>query len=583
MPLALVSKPLLHRPIAVLAVAAAVLLPPAPSLADAEAERIEAAVSAFLQGDEAGRALIGHRDVAVVAEAEGYRVQVSDIETHLADGETAVLGDLSFRVQRQGDDYAFDQVSLPERLWGSYRLSDLEFETEELPVFEQELTWASFQLSGIWSPDPVLLKSLNLQVEDAVLETRPRPAPLLGLPEGETFEVAMGRISLELETEEKNKSDWDSTLRFVLGPLRGTLPDVAMGQALSGYDAPGFPDAFLAEIQAEQISSTLEFTGFNPETYAALGPAWDVYIDAIADLDAEAVRDARQEILSLDRLFQGLLVDWQTRGIAYEELWPGGIVYRESQEGRFVLEAPAGSDEMRMVLLGEVDGALERREGASRLYALSGDLDGGAVSSLVLSLLPFSILVEALAPTRSAIALSVDRLPFAETSSLLVAGFGYTLSSLAMGGSAEPVDLNKVAPFEYDEWFAAIDKAQTHILLERLSASGPFLWLDAMADITVDADSASGVVGLASLSLSDLDKAMRQGREYAVSVLELPEGEESTNLQVDSILTLVFATIKGLGAPKVEDGEIVYHYDLAFPADAPATLNGRPLSTLLGQ
>lgn len=579
----MILEPRLHRSIAALGVAAALWLPPVTALADGEAERIEAAITALLQGEGEGAALIPHRAVTVEEEAEGYRVLVSDIETHLADGETAVLGDVSFWVRPEGGDYAFDQVSLPDRLWGSYRLSDLELETRELPVFEQELTWKSFRLSGLWSPDLALLKALDLQIEDAVLETRPRPATRLGLPEGESFEIAMGRVSLVLETDEKNKSDWDSTLRFVLGPLQGSLPDFAMGQALSGHNEPDFPEAFLTEIQAEEVSFTFEVTGFNPRTYDALGPASDAYLDAIADLDPDEIRDSREEILSLDRLFQGLLVDWQTRGIVYEEQWPGGVVYRESQEGRFVLEAPAGSDTMQIVMLGEVDGELERREGAARLNALRGEMSGGGMLMPALSMLPFSILIEALAPTRSAISLTIDRLPFAETSALLVSGFGYTLSDLAQDGSAEPVDIDEVAPVAYDDWWEAIDKAETHIMLERLSASGPFLWLDGLADIEVDEDSASGVVGMASLTLSDLDKAMKQARAHVSGLLQLPEDDQSTTAQIDSILTLVFATIKGLGAPKVEDGAIVYHYDIELPADAPATLNGRPLSTLLGQ
>ncbi len=584
MQLALLSKPRMRRPIAALGAAATLLLlPPTPSLADTEAERIGAAVSAFLQGAEGATPWIVHRDVVVTEEVEAYRVLVSGIETRLADGQAEHLGDLSFRVQRQGEDYAFDQVRLPDRVVAGFQMSALDTEGDPLPDFDLELTWSDFALSGLWSPQLQLPIGLNLRMEDIRSRVELYDAARYGLPEGQEYVTTTGLLDLVMETEKLSGTKWDTTLRFATGPSEGHWPSADMSLAMSGVDPAGMPGGFLATSKFEEVSFTLEATGFNPRTYEQLGPAFLAYMDAIAAADAAAVVDTKRELLALDRIVEGLLLDWQTRGFSYEESWPGGLTYGGSQEGRYVLEAPDGKDDMRIVVLGEGDGTLGRRAGVLDLYGQQKETAPVEGAMLALSFLPMTMLFEALIPRSSSVSLTVDRLPLAETSALLVSAFGFTASNLAQGGGADPVDLSKIAPFEYDDWFEALDDAKTHILLERLSASGPFLWFDAQADITVDDDSASGVIGAATLVLSDLDKAMREARAQVAELLQLPEDGESASSQIDSIVLLGLAAVKGVGDPKVKDGEIVYQYIFDLPEDAPATLNGRPLSNLFGQ
>ncbi len=568
----------------VLGMAAALVLPPSLSLADDERERIEAAVVSALQGGETDTPLLAHSGVQVTAEEEGYRVRISGLETDLADGTTDILGDVSFRVQKVGDDYAFDEVSLPERLYGVLRPSELAPAEADFPDFEVDvgMSWESLSLSGLWSTELQLPIALDLKIADLLLEIERRPAPELGLMDQQSFETRIGRIDLLLETDRKGSTDWDSTLRVSVASVKGVWPDMTMGMLLAGHEQPGFPKVFLAEFASDRLSMTVEATGFNPRTYVRLTPALEGYLDALEAQDGEAVQDAREEALALDRIFEGLLITWRSRDLTYEEMWPGGLVYRESQDGRYVVEAPRGEDELRIAVIGEAEGDVKRRAGVGALYSLRNKLQGNPLSGAVLGILPFSVMAEALIPRRSSLSLVIDGVPLDETSSLLLTAFGYVATDIAQGGTATPVDLSELTPFDYQAWLAALDRAPTHIALERLSLSNAAYWLEGTADLFVDSDSASGVVGEAQLTLSDLDKAVQQVRDHVQGLFGLQQGEESVEGQLGAAIAMGVAMVKGLGEPKAEDGEIVYTYDFDVPVDQPATLNGRPLSNLFG-
>ncbi len=568
----------------VLVMAAALGLPPSLSLADDERERIEAAVVSFLQGGEGAAARVPYGDVQVTAEDESYRVRISELKAIRGDGTAELMGDVSFRVRKVADDYAFDQVVLPARIQGVLRPSDLAPVEEGLQDYELETSasWGSVTLSGLWSPELQLPIDLDLEVADFLLEVEPHPADLVGLPEQQQFQSEIGRLSLSLQTDRNSKTDWDSTLRVSLHSVASTWPDLNIGNALADHDVPGFPKAFLVETASDLLSLTVEMTGFNPRTYARLGPSLDGYLDALDLQDADAVTEAQDDILALDRIFRGLLVTWRTRALTYEEMWPGGIVYRESQDGRFVTDAPAGKDELRIAYIGELDGSAERRPGVGAFYALRDDVQGNPTASAYFAVFPFTVMLEGLIPQRSSISLVVDGLPLAETSKLLLSAFGNVAMGVAETGTAAPADRSKSAPFDIHAWLTALDRAPTRISLERLSLSGAAYWLEGTADLSVDGESTSGVVGEAELVLSDLDEAQRLLRDRVEALLGTTQGGATSEGPLGAAIAMGVTMVKGLGEPKVEDGEIVYGYDFDVPLDGPATLNGRPLSDLLG-
>ncbi len=582
----------MRRAFLALAVAAAAMLPPSLSLADEGAERIRAELVSLLglEAGEGGSPLLSQGAVAVTPEAEGYGVVLSGLRLPAAGGSYEAVGDIAFRLRRQEGDYLFDRVSLPQGFAALIDARDLAESAQEIPPVELSMQWSTLALSGRWAAELKLLTDLDLAIDDLVVNLR--------LPEtGETVEIAIEEVRETVVTDRTDPRAWSLSANMQVGRLRGRLPNLMQDPLTSPpkevFEAMGFTGDMVARLAGESLQMDLEIVGFDPQAYGLFTEALVDYVEAAAAGEAALLQQKRQAILDLDRVIQGFDLSSLWRGGRYEEEWPGGLVYESPlQESRYTFEAPAGSKTVRLSFVGSGEASMTRREGLAELYALGqsgsggsgGDQTGAAAQfeEMFAAVLPLTRLFELLIPTSSDVAFHVEKLPARESSDLLLQALAYVAAGAAEGELAEPVDLSVLAPFSYAGWLLAVQQAGTQILLERMEASGPLFWLAGRADLTVQADSRSGLVGAAELSLSDLDKAMKQARAQVEEELGLAAGAGAKG-EIASAITLGLAFVKGLGELEVVDGEIVYRYLFELPAGAPATLNGRPLANLFGQ
>ncbi len=560
---------------------AAFWLPPSLVLADAEAERIRDGLLSVLGGE-------GSVAVAADPRGAGYRVTLSGLSLPGAGGETQALGDIAFLVQRQGDDYAFEQVDLPNSLSTLVPVSPLLGLEEGLSALTLTAKWQQLTAAGVWSPALQSPTDLDLSLGGLVLTLRPEEPERFGLGPDEQARFTLSDVGLTLSSDRKAPSDWDITVSLQLGPLEGSFPDLTQNPLTTPSpelrQAAGFPDTMTVKVASAFYRLDVTGQGFNPESYGQLRQALSAYATAAESGDLAALERIREQILDLERVLHGLDIAWDSQGVSYEEDWPGGLRFAEAvQKGRTFFEAPAGSDSGRFGYSGTGNGKTDRRAGLAELYALRNEGAAANLQDSVFALLPLTRRLELLAPTQTEIALFIERIPVRQTSALLLHGLAYTLASAAAGETAEPVDLSKAAPQAYADWIAAVEAVKTRILLQTLAASGPLLWFDAKADVEIDPESESGLVGSAEISLSDIDKAVKAARKQVTEELGLdPTDKESSSAQIDAALTLGLAFLKGLGDLSAKNGQIVYRYRFEFPAAAPATLNDKPLSRLFG-